>query len=89
MAQPTRRQAIMEATHSESHELRVIICIIPDPEAHPNQPMLSVEFCTSGGGSPRTHAALLNLLEAMEQDNHDYHCHGRAVPARATPSMRD
>ena len=67
----------------------VIICIIPDPEAHPNQPMMSVEFCTSGGGSPRTHAALLNLLEAMEQDNRDYHCHGRAVPARATPSMRD
>ena len=28
MAQPTRRQAIMEATHSESHELRIRIATV-------------------------------------------------------------
>lgn len=28
-----------------------------------------VEFCVSGGRSRRTHAALINLIEAMKQDN--------------------
>ncbi len=28
-----------------------------------------VEFCVSGGRSRRTHAALLNLIEAMKEDN--------------------
>jgi hypothetical protein len=67
----------------------VIVCVIPDPQAHPGQPMLSVEFCTSGGGSPRTHAALLNLLDAMAQDNEDHRCRGRASPQHATPNMHD
>lgn len=29
----------------------------------------SIEFCTSGGRSPNTRAALVRLLEAMEEDN--------------------
>ncbi len=28
-----------------------------------------VEFCVSGGRSRRTHHALLNLIEAMKEDN--------------------
>ena len=31
-----------------------------------------VEFCTSGGRSQHTRAALRNLMEAMEQDNAEY-----------------
>lgn len=38
------------------------------------QPGDSVEFCTGfggGGRSPKTHAALLALMEAIKQDNID------------------
>lgn len=39
----------------------------------------SVEFCTyaGGGGSPRTHKALLDLARAMAEDNADPACAGR------------
>jgi hypothetical protein len=41
----------------------------------------SVEFCTpfgGGGGSPKTHKALVELAKAMAEDNADPVYHGRA-----------
>lgn len=41
----------------------------------------SIEFCTpfsGGGGSPRTHKALLALVEAMQADNQDAACQQRS-----------
>ena len=37
----------------------------------------SVEFCTSGGKSPKTLAALRALMQAMAEDNADPRCAGR------------
>ena len=42
----------------------------------------NIEFCTignGGGGSPRTFAALLNLMEAMKLDNEDSNSSGRSL----------
>ena len=40
-----------------------------------------VEFCTGlgGGGSPRTYRALLNLMQAMDDDNQDPNRQHRAM----------
>ena len=50
----------------------MIICAIADDGASE-----SVEFCNSGGKSPRTLAALRALMNAMEEDNKDPMCIGR------------
>jgi hypothetical protein len=46
-----------------------IVTVIPDPFLNPDAYPISVEFCSSGGKSPATREALLNLLNAMEKDN--------------------
>ncbi len=49
----------------------VIVAIIPDPEEE-RRGRNSVEFCAigcGGGRSPKTLAALRNLITAMEEDN--------------------
>lgn len=46
-----------------------IIIAVQSEENGLIQPGDSVEFCTSGGRSPHTLAALRNLMKAMELDN--------------------
>lgn len=54
----------------------MIVCVITDP----NDPesagaMCSVEFCTSGGKSPKTREAIRNLMLAMAEENAEKpHC---------------
>lgn len=57
----------------------MIVCIIEDPDSRGCCAGLSasVEFCTSGGKSPKTLAALRALMEAMAEDNADPRCAGR------------
>ena len=47
----------------------IVVQIIPDPET--DNPGCAVEFCTSGGKSHRTLAALRELMAAMHADNCD------------------
>lgn len=49
----------------------VLVCVISDPDGPDEGVSPSVEFCTSGGKSPRTLTALRNLMEAMAEDNRD------------------
>lgn len=53
----------------------IIVSIIPDPNCKSMWP--SAEFCSSGGGSPRTKAALFALYDAMLADNLDKTCGAR------------
>lgn len=46
----------------------IIVAVYPE-EGGLIQPGGSVEFCTSGGRSPRTHKALRALMVAMAADN--------------------
>lgn len=56
--------------------------IVGDAElGNTNVRSAQVEFCVSGGRSPRTHAALLNLAEAMKQDNDERPV--RPIPIRS------
>lgn len=56
----------------------VIVAVYPDPNetsiVEDMVPMASIQICTpfsGGGGSPRTHKALLDLFDAMILDNAD------------------
>lgn len=58
----------------------MIVCVIEDPDSRSGCAglMASVEFCTSGGQSPKTRTALLALMEAMAAENAERpHCHRR------------
>lgn len=56
----------------------MIVAIIPDPIEEPDSPGLSVEFCTSGGKSPKVLLALRELMKAIiEQNRENPHCHRR------------
>lgn len=56
----------------------MIVCVIEDMNSPSGGAMAGVEFCTSGGKSPRTLAALRALMLAMAEDNADsQHCHRR------------
>lgn len=71
----------------------MIVCVIEDMESGGCCAGLtaSVEFCTSGGKSPRTRAALLALMQAMAEDNADTNCIGRrgerGLGVRETPNV--
>lgn len=56
----------------------MLVAIVEDSEGEYGGIMVGVEFCTSGGKSPKTLAALRNLMQAMAEDNADRpHCHRR------------
>lgn len=56
----------------------MVVSVIEDPNSPMGGAMARVEFCTSGGKSPKTLAALRNLMLAMAEDNADKpHCHRR------------
>jgi hypothetical protein len=56
----------------------VIVGIVEDPDGPNGGVTTSVEFCTSGGKSPKTLIALRSLMQAMAEDNADSpHCHRR------------
>jgi len=56
----------------------MIVCVIEDPNSSTRGEMTSVEFCTSGGKSPKTREALLALMLAMAEENAARpHCHRR------------
>lgn len=56
----------------------ILVCVISDPNGPDEGVSSSVEFCTSGGKSPKTLAALLALMDAMAEDNRDRpHCSRR------------
>lgn len=55
----------------------IVVCI-EDPSSVNGGVMAGVEFCTSGGKSPKTREALRALMHAMAADNADrQHCHRR------------
>ena len=49
----------------------ILVCVISDPNGPDEGVSTSVEFCTSGGKSPKTLQALAALMEAMAEDNRD------------------
>lgn len=49
----------------------IIVCVVEDPSSHNGGTIADVEFCTSGGKSPKTLAALQALMQAMAEDNAD------------------
>ena len=56
----------------------MLITVIEDPNSSRGGEMAGVEFCTSGGKSPKTLAALRALMLAMAEDNADRpYCHRR------------
>jgi hypothetical protein len=58
----------------------MIVCVIEDMESGTSCAGLSasVEFCTSGGKSPKTLAALRALMQAMADENESNpHCRRR------------
>ena len=56
----------------------IIVCAMTDPNCPNGFQMADVEFCTSGGKSPKTLAALRALMQAMAEDNADRpDCHRR------------
>lgn len=56
----------------------ILICVISDPNGPDEGVSPSVEFCTSGGKSPKTLVALKALMLAMAEDNLDrVHCSRR------------
>ena len=56
----------------------MIVYVIEDLHSINGGPSAGVEFCTSGGKSPKTREALHSLMIAMAQDNADRpHCHRR------------
>ena len=55
----------------------MIVSVIEDPNSFNGGAMAGVEFCTSGGHSPKTLAALLNLMQAMAEDNAERSSHRR------------
>ena len=71
------RSAERKEDMSEFGRLRVMqdnegdmqVSIIPCMKKDYDAPMLTVEFCVSGGKSPRTRAALYELMMAMQADS--------------------
>lgn len=69
----------------------ILVCVVSDPNGPDEGVSPSVEFCTSGGKSPKTLAALSALMAAMAEDNQDRpHCsrrgeRGLGVDAVAPP----
>lgn len=56
----------------------MLVGVIEDPNGPNDGVMVSVEFCTSGGKSPKTLEALRHLMQAMAEDNADRpHCRRR------------
>ncbi len=56
----------------------MLVYVIEDPDSQKNGASAGVEFCTSGGKSPKTLAALRSLMLAMAEDNADRPtCHRR------------
>jgi len=56
----------------------ILVCVISDPDGPDEGVSPSVEFCTSGGKSPKTLVALRHLMKAMADDNRDsVHCSRR------------
>jgi hypothetical protein len=56
----------------------MIVYVIEDPNSINGGASAGVEFCTSGGKSPKTREALRALMLAMAEDNADRpHCHRR------------
>ena len=56
----------------------MLVAVVEDPEGDHGGIMVGVEFCTSGGKSPKTLEALRNLMQAMAEDNADRpHCDRR------------
>ncbi|RTL42961.1 MAG: hypothetical protein EKK53_11200 [Burkholderiales bacterium] len=56
----------------------MIVYVIEDPNSPNGGASAGVEFCTSGGKSPKTRAALLALMVAMGEENAERpHCHRR------------
>jgi hypothetical protein len=56
----------------------MVVGIVEDPAGPNGGVMVGVEFCTSGGKSPKTLTALRRLMQAMAEDNADRpHCHRR------------
>lgn len=53
----------------------MIVTVIEDPHSAMGGSMASVEFCTSGGKSPKTREALFALMLAIGEENADKpHC---------------
>ncbi len=50
----------------------MIVCVRQDPQTPEGHRAADVEFCASGGKSPRTLAALRALYEAIKADNEDF-----------------
>lgn len=56
----------------------MIVYVIEDPSSMSGGESAAVEFCTSGGKSPKTREALRALMLAMAEDNTDRpNCHRR------------
>ena len=56
----------------------MLVAVVEDPDGDHGGILVGVEFCTSGGKSPKTLEALRNLMRAMAEDNADRpHCHRR------------
>jgi hypothetical protein len=56
----------------------ILVCVLADPDGPDNGASVNVEFCTSGGKSYKTLAALNALIDAMAADNQDRpHCSRR------------
>lgn len=68
------RLRVMQQTDGD-----MIVCVVSDPDhAVHRGAAVSVEFCTSGGKSPKTREALLALMLAMADENSDKpHCNRR------------
>ena len=85
---PRGRLQVLQQTDGD-----MIVCVIKDPNSQGCCAGLaaSVEFCTSGGKSPRTLAALRMLMQAMAEDNEDPRCAGRqgehGLGVRVTPNV--
>ena len=80
---PTRKLGIFLQKSGD-----VLVAIIQDGDivgdadlGNTNVRSAQVEFCVSGGRSPRTYAALLQLMESMKQDNDERPV--RPIPIRA------
>lgn len=71
------RQAEIKEDMSQNGRLKVMqddegdihIMIIPCIKKDPDLLAVSLEFCSSGGKSPRTRAALIQLMIAMQEDS--------------------
>lgn len=54
---------------TQDNEGDMLVTVIPCIKKDPDLLMVTVEFCASGGKSPRTRAALYELMKAMQEDS--------------------